>query len=201
MFLYPSRVFITWNAKGDTVDYRTLAVAIYVVGLLGWLLLWRLLVGYDWLKKEPLMYIPFGGGIFVLLVNMVLVPLSDPPDLGIEVGYLGILESRAKTIATFTLGVAVFVVVTFEKTTSILQEEERIKFLQWVFASFLLSVVGVLPLYWVPQTQNWLITLQHLKTVPYLYSLFTFAAAMVIYLYQIKREQARRRAEEGQESR
>lgn len=170
------------------MDFQKLAISIYVVGLILWFFVWRGLVGYKWLKAERLMLLPFLGGIIAFAVNIVLAYFAQIPEYGVEVGIYGFVESNAKTIATFTLGIAVFVVVTFEKTVSILDQHESRQFLQLVFSSFLLSVVGVLPLYWVPQNFGWLTTLRHLKTVPYLYSLFIFAAAMVIYIYEIRKD-------------
>lgn len=134
------------------------------------------------------MLLPFIGGIIAFTINVILASYAQIPEYSVEIGIYGFVESNAKTIATFTLGIAVFVVVTFEKTVSILDQEESRQFLLLVFSSFLLSVVGVLPLYWVPQNFGWLTTLRHLKTVPYLYSLFLFAAAMVIYIYEIRKD-------------
>jgi hypothetical protein len=170
------------------MDFQKLAILIYVVGLILWLFIWRGLVGYKWLKVERLMLLPFIGGIIAFTINVVLAYYAQIPEYSVEIGIYGFVESNAKTIATFTLGIAVFVVVTFEKTVSILDQEESRQFLLLVFSSFLLSVVGVLPLYWVPQNFGWLTTLRHLKTVPYLYSLFLFAAAMVIYIYEIRKD-------------
>jgi hypothetical protein len=170
------------------MDFRNLAIGIYTVGLVLWFFVWRGLVGYDWLKREKLMYMPFLGGAFALIINTFLAYFAEIPEYSVEIGIYGFVESNAKTIATFTLGIAVFVVVTFEKTVNILDQKESRQFLQLVFSSFLLSVVGVLPLYWVPQNFGWLTTLRHLKTVPYLYSLFIFAAAMVIYINEIKEQ-------------
>ncbi len=170
------------------MNFQYLAIGIYFIGLLLWFFVWRGLVGYQWLRREKLMYLPFLGGIFVLIVNLVLAYFAEIPEYGVEIGIYGFVESNAKTIATFTLGIAVFVVVTFEKTVNILDQKESRQFLQLVFSSFLLAVVGVLPLYWVPQNFGWLTTLRHLKTIPYLYSLFIFAAAMVIYINEIKNE-------------
>jgi hypothetical protein len=31
----------------------------YVGGLLAWILLWHFMVGYDWLRRESLLHIPF----------------------------------------------------------------------------------------------------------------------------------------------
>jgi hypothetical protein len=166
--------------------YQNIAIAIYVVGFIAWFPLWRNLVGFDWLKRERLMYLPFLGAMTVFLVNIILAYYAEIPEYSVEIGIYGFVESNAKTIATFTLGIAVFVVM-FEKNASILDDEESKQFLKLVFSSFLLSVVGVLPLYWVPQNFGWLTTLRHLKTAPYLYSLFVFASAMVIYIFKIKK--------------
>lgn len=170
------------------MDFRYLAISIYVVGLVLWFFVWRALVGFKWLRIERLMLMPFVGGIVAFVANIILAYFAQIPEYGVEIGIYGFVESNAKTIATFTLGIAVFVVVTFEKAVNILDQQESRQFLQLVFSSFLLSVVGVLPLYWVPQNFGWLTTLRHLKTVPYLYSLFIFAAAMVLYIYEIRRE-------------
>jgi hypothetical protein len=172
------------------MDFKILAVSIYIVGLILWFYVWKVMVGYKWLKIERIMYLPFLGGIFAFVVNIILAFYAQIPEYGIEIGIYGFVESNAKTIATFTLGIAVFVVVTFDKTVNILDREESRQFLQLVFSSFLLSVVGVLPLYWVPQNFGWLTTLRHLKTVPYLYSLFLFAAAMAIYIYEIRKDKS-----------
>jgi hypothetical protein len=175
-----------WWENANTFTF--VSAGIYVVGLLLWFLVWRVLIGYDWFKKERMMYVPFLGGIFVFMINIVLTLLAEIPEYGIEIGIYGFVEKNATTVAMFTLGIAVFVVVTFKKKARMLAHDESRKFLQLVFTSFLLSVMGVLPLYWVPQIWGWLTTVRHLKTVPFLYSLFILAAAMVVYLHEIKKD-------------
>ena len=54
------------------------------------------------------------------------------------------------------------------------------------FISFLIIVLGVLPLYWIPQIDGWLTILRNFKTIPYLYSLFILASAIVLYLHILK---------------
>jgi len=170
------------------MDFVQLAIWIYISGLVLWFLVWHFLVGYDWLNNERLLYIPFVGGIVAFIVNAYLASIATIPEYGIEIGIYGFVETNAITVAGFSLGIAVFVVLTFEKTMSILDHEESKKFLTLVFSSFLFSILGVLPLYWVPQIYGWLTTLRHLKTVPYLYSVFLLASAMVIYLYEIRKD-------------
>ena len=178
------------------MNFVTLGVAIYAVGLMFWFVFWQWAIGYDRLTKERTLHIALWGGALVFLINMILTSLAEIPEYGVEIGIYSFVEDNAKTVAGFTLGIAVFVVVTFRDTVSLEREESR-KFLQLVLTSFLFSIMGVLPLYWVPQVFGWLTVLRHLKTVPYLYSLFTLAAAMMIYLHQLRA--AGRLAEAGQE--
>ena len=48
--------------------FQNIAIGIYIVGLILWLFVWRGLVGFEWLKKETLMYLPFLIGALVLLI-------------------------------------------------------------------------------------------------------------------------------------
>jgi ABC-type multidrug transport system fused ATPase/permease subunit len=124
--------------------------------------------------------------------------IAEIPEYGIEVGIYGFVERNAITVATFTLGIAVFVVLTFDKTANLLDQDESREFLLLIFSSFVLSLLGVLPLYWVPQVFGWLTTLRHLKTVPYTFSLFILAAAMLIYLAEILAHQRQERRADGE---
>ena len=173
------------------MDFQFLALIIYLVGIALWVLLWRVLVGFDRTRKNRLLYLPLWGCVLVLLINGVLSFIAEVPEYGVEIGIYGFVERNATTVATFTLGIAVFVVLTFEKTVSLLDQRESREFLLLVFSSFVLSILGVLPLYWVPQVYGWLTTLRHLKTVPYTFSLFILAAAMLIYLAEILGSQKR----------
>jgi hypothetical protein len=173
------------------MDFQLIALLIYFGGIVLWFLFWRVLVGFDRTRKNRLLYLPLLGCVLVLLINAVLALIAEIPEYGVEIGIYGFVERNATTIATFTLGIAVFVVLTFEKTANMLDREESREFLLLVFSSFVLSIMGVLPLYWVPQVFGWLTTLRHLKTVPYTYSLFLLAAAMLIYLHEILGSQKR----------
>ncbi len=168
------------------MQFENIAVAIYAIGVVAWVFLWQNMIGFDWLKKERLMHLPFWGGTMALLANMVLAHYAEIPQYSVELSIYEYVESNAKTIATFGLGIAVFVVVTLQKSQNVLGDQMSNQFLKLVFTSFLLSVVGVLPLYWMPPTFGWLTILRHLKTVPYLYSLFIFAAAIVTFLHTIQ---------------
>lgn len=178
--------FNLWWESTNTFTF--IAAFTYVIGLLLWFVLWKILIGYHWFKHEKMMHVPFWGCIITFIINIFLALFAEIPQYGIEIGIYGFVEKNAATVAMFTLGIAVFVVVTFKKQAKMLSHQESRKFLQLVFTSFLLSVIGVLPLYWVPQIWGWLTTLRHLKTVPFTYSLFVLAAAMIVYLHEIKKD-------------
>jgi hypothetical protein len=170
----------------DTNTFTFISAIIYLIGLVLWFALWRALIGYEWLKRERMMRLPLWGCVVALTINLILTLIAEVPEYGVEIGIYSFVEVNAKTVALFTLGIAVFVVVTFRAKAKMLTHQESRKFLQLVFSSFLLAVVGVLPLYWVPQIWGWLTVLRHLKTVPFLYSLFVLAAAIIVFLHEIK---------------
>ena len=182
------------------MNFQILAMLIYLAGIVLWLLFWRVLVGFERTRKNRLLYLPLWGCVIVLLINMGLASIAEVPDYGIEIGIYGFVERNAVTVATFTLGIAVFVVLTFDKTVKLLDQRESKEFLLLVFSSFVLSILGVLPLYWVPQVYGWLTTLRHLKTVPYTFSLFILAAAMLIYLAEILGSQRREQLTDDESS-
>jgi hypothetical protein len=168
---------------------------IYLGGLLAWVVMWRLTVGYGWLRREPLLHIPFWGGALVLAINVLLAATGEIQPYEVEIGIYGFVETNSITIGGFSLGIAVFVVFTFDKAISPMQREESRKFLQLVFSAFLLAIIGVLPLYWVPQTAYAITLLKHLKTIPFTWSAFTLAAAIVIYIRLMRIEMQRAREE------
>ena len=160
----------------------------YAVGLLFWFIFWKFIVGYDFFKKIPLLHLPFWGFCFVMIINIILTYVATTPTYAVEVGIYSYVERNSITIATFALGIAVFVVLTFKEHFNMLKHVYSTKFLQLVFISFLIVIIGVLPLYWIPQIDGWMTVLRNLKTIPFLYSLFTLASAIVIYLHILKDE-------------
>ncbi len=180
------------------MNFVYLAVVIYLIGLGGWFVVWRLTVGRrEWLKAVPFLHIPYWGAAVVLIVNAGFASLAEIPEYGIEVGVYGFVEANAKSVAVFSLGIAIFVVLTFEKFSHILDQKKSRKFIILLFSSFLWAVLGVLPLYWVPQEFGWLTTLRHLKTIPYTYSVFLFGAAMIFYIHEVRTARIEKSSEKG----
>jgi hypothetical protein len=168
------------------MDFTLLGMIIYLIGIFGWLYLWKVMPGYKWLKHEKIMYFPFLFCIMVFLVNIYLTSVSIVPEYDVEIGIYGFVESNAKSIAAYSLGIAVFVVLTLEKQMKILDTHESKLFIKLIFGAFLIAVIGALPLYWVPQEYGWLTTLRHLKTIPYTYSIFIFATGIITYMHMFR---------------
>ena len=166
------------------MDYVLVSSIAYIVGLIGWLILWNYIPGYRWLKREKLMYIPFILCLVTFLINLYLVSIAQIPIYG---GEITILEGNAKAIAGFSLGITAFVILTFKAKMNILEMKEAEVFLKLIFVSFLFIVLGVLPLYWGPQTDEYLGMLRHLKMVPYLYSVYLFASGIMVFLHILNR--------------
>jgi len=162
------------------------AVAIYFLAGIGWLYAWRAIVGYDWLRQVPLLWVAFIGCLFVLAVNIFLAFFSSVPDFATELPIYNYVETNATTVAGLTLAIAIFVVVTFDKEVHVLGTTTARKFLWLTLWAFLFAVVGCLPLYWVPERTGWLTVLRHLKTVPFTYSLFILSSAMIVFLYETR---------------
>lgn len=170
------------------MDYQDISAISYVVGLILWFYVWKHTVGYDWLKKEPGLYFTLVGCSLVLVINIALTLIAETPTYEIEIGIYEYVERNGITIAGFSMGIAVFVVLTFKDSLDILKHPESMKFLQLVFFSFLIVILGVLPLYWIPQVDGWLTVLRNLKTIPYLYSVFLLASAIIVYLHILRKD-------------
>jgi hypothetical protein len=172
--------------KSVSRQHDTIAVIIYGLALPGWLVAWHFLVGYDWLAKRRLLFVALAGGIFVFLANIGLGLLSEIPSYAVELNVYSYVEQNAKTVAGLALAIAVFVLMKFDKEVGRAGGSSRRKFLSLIFWSFLFAVVGCLPLYWMPPVDGWLTVLRHLKTVPFTYSLFILAAAIIVYICDVR---------------
>jgi hypothetical protein len=175
-----------WKRVGPELN-RT-ALLIYFLAVPGWLIVWHALVGWEWLLRYRLLLVAFGGALFVFLANIALAFAAATPSYDTELGVYSYVENNAKTVAEFSLAIAIFVLVQFDKKTAVIEPRAARKFLSLIFWSFLFAVVGCLPLYWMPPVASWLITLRHLKTVPFTYSLFILASAIVIFIRETNKD-------------
>ena len=162
-----------------------IALIIYSIGLIGWYAVWHYLVGFSLLKKMKLLRLPFWCAQFVFIVNIILALFAVNHDYSTELQLYPYVEANAKTVAGMSLAIAVFWV--FAAADKLLDQAPLlVKLFLWLlFWAFLLSVLGTLPLYWVPPGDLWLTTLRHIKSVPYFYSLFILASALIVFLYEL----------------
>lgn len=174
-----------------------IAISIYVVGLIGWYGVWSAIIGFTLLSKLKLLHFPFWGCQLVFMINIVLELFIDEQDSVCVAGRAGegcyqaqlslynYVEANGTALASMSLAIAVFWVFV-SKDKILRQSDVLVKLFLWLlFWAFLLSVVGTLPLYWMPTYGYWLPTLRHLKSVPYFYALFILASALVVFLYKL----------------
>jgi len=180
VYLLQKLMFKSFNELDFVIQISVIG---YSIGLFLWLLLWKYIVGFKWLKKEKTLYLPFIGCLLLLIANIILTWLSKVHSYEIEAGVYDYVEKNAITVASFSMGIAVFVVLKFKPVVDILEHEESVMFLKCVFYSFLIVLLGVLPLYWIPQEIGWIQILRNLKTIPYLFALFILASGIIFYLH------------------
>lgn len=164
-------------------------MVIYLVGALGWLLLWWRLISFTALCRNPLLWIPFLAAEWVFLCNIGLCLFSRDMDFNSGLSVYAYVEQNATTISGMALGIAIFVVVEFRDSGLMMDKEIARRFLSLILWSFFISIIGCLPLYWIPAREDWLMLLKTLKTIPFTYALFILAAAIILFLNEIKKSQ------------
>ncbi|ROQ24204.1 hypothetical protein [Gallaecimonas pentaromativorans] len=163
-----------------------IAITVYSLGLLGWYGLWHALVGYPLLAKLKYLRIPFWGAQFVFVANVVLGYYTPEIDYQTELALYPYVEANATTVASMSLAIAVFWVFV-SKDKPLEEAGSLVKIFLWLLLwSFLISVMGALPLYWVPPGGYWLMTLRHLKCLPFFYSLFLLSSALIVFMYELR---------------
>lgn len=168
------------------VCYDYAGIAIYILGIIAWVFLWKGLIGFERLTRNKLLNIAFYGAILVFIVNIVLACFTVSCNYDTELSVYSYVEQNATTISGLGLAIAVFVVIEFKEVGFLLRGNSAKIFLSLLLWSFLLSVIGCLPLYWIPARDGWLTVLRHIKTVPFTYSLFVLASAIIIFISELK---------------
>jgi hypothetical protein len=160
-----------------------LSLMVYILGILGWLFIWKVYDGYKIMKeKKPLIFI-FMMALFVLGLNGVLTLISPIPPYETELTIYEYVEVNSRVIATMALAIAVFA---YYALSSIKRSFDLIhNFLFYIMCGFIMVMIGVFPLYWMPATDGWLTVLRHVKTVFYTYSLFSISSAMIVFIYTV----------------
>jgi hemerythrin-like metal-binding protein len=167
-------------------EFKIASILIYILALPLWVLLWWKLIGFGWFKKIPYLQVTFYGALAVLAINLFLAYLAEIPEYDTETGLYTYVETNAITVAGLALVIATLSIVTLSRGSSIDQDRRMNLFIKCIFTAFLLGILGVLPLYWVPQVYGWLTLLRHIKTVPEIFSVFLLGSAMLVYLSMVK---------------
>lgn len=174
---------VTPQGELQMPQFDFLALIIYSIGLLLWFPVWHFLVGFGALKKMKLLYVSFLGAPFVFIVNIILSLYSTINDYTLELQLYPYVEANAKTVAALSLAIAIFAVMKLKSKMDGMTPRTTV-FLWLIFWAFLISVLGTLPLYWVPPHKYWLTALRHIKSVPLFYSLFILGAAIIVFIYE-----------------
>ena len=163
--------------------YDFIGVIVYSAGLIGWLFIWHYIVGYELFKKLKLLYLTFIGALFVFLANIIFSFFSTIHTHNMELKLYPYVESNAKTVAMLSLSIAVFVVIRI-RGNQLDEATPLIKLFLWlIFWAFLISVLGCLPLYWMPTGKYWLTSLRHVKSTMLFYSLFILGSGIIVFIY------------------
>lgn len=167
--------------------FKYLDFAIYFIGLFLWIVLWYFLVGFKQLSKNKFLNIPFISAILAFTINIFLALFASLTTYEVELSIYSYVENNARIIAQLALAIVLFVVLAFKRLGGSLADQTKKKFVVLILWSFLFSLLGCLPLYWVPPDPLWLAILRHLKTLPYMYSLFLLSTAIVVFIYELKK--------------
>ena len=118
------------------------------------------------------------------MVNIILSFYATINEYSQELTLLSYVEANAKTVATLSFAIALFVVLGI-KNQKLSESDPCTKLFLWlIFWAFLFSVIGTLPLYWMPAQKYWLTALRHVKSVPFFYSLFILGTAIIVFMYE-----------------
>ena len=167
------------------MQYDFIGVIVYAIGFVGWFVVWHYIVGYELLNKLKLLQLPFWGAQLVFVANIVLAFFASIHLYDMELQVYPYVEANAETVAILSLAIAVFVAIRIGGK-QIDEAQPLIKLFLWlIFWAFLISVLGCLPLYWMPAEKYWLTALRHIKSILLFYSLFILGAGIIVFMYAI----------------
>jgi hypothetical protein len=156
---------------------------IYLLGIVGWLFIWKIYDGYKLMKEKKALIFIFVMTFIIFITNALLVLVSPIPPFDVELKIYEYVEVNARVLATMSLAIAVFA---HYSLSPIKQSFELINyFLFYSMFGFVTIMLGVFPLYWMPAIDGWLTILRHIKTVFYTYSLISITSAIIVFIYTI----------------
>ena len=172
-----------YNMAQSMNKVQTLSIIIYILGFIGWFILWWCIGACKFAEENTALWFPFGAASLILLANIVIVIISRPlpQRFQTEVKLIEFVERHAAHLVAGSAGVFII-------ASTLMNEGDKTvvsnQFVLLMSTSLITAVVGVLPIYWI--SSSWGLTvLRHFKTVPFTYSVCLFLAALLTFVNDI----------------
>lgn len=167
------------------MELKTIAMSIYAIGMLAWIIIWALSKGFQLMRKIPLLLVPFLLVFLVFGIDMVSIsPSLDHINFTTEEQLLQVLEGNTSQIlvAVFGLIILAATLKEFHGRTVISRE-----FILYATLCMVFAVGGVLTVFWFPtHSVKPYYLLRHAKSVMYTYSISYFLAGLIAVLDNIR---------------
>ncbi|SEO80255.1 hypothetical protein [Aquisalimonas asiatica] len=161
--------------------HQAIVVTIYSAALPLWLLVWWAVDGYALFRRAPLLWLPFGFGVFYLLANllMVLVFGADTGSSAYEESRFHFIGERAMIAVQATASVLIVATLVYGLTI----RKVPVDFIRFMVYSFVALLGLMAPIIWIPEgSATGLFTLRHFQTVALTFGLFLCVGGIVILL-------------------
>jgi hypothetical protein len=160
---------------------KLVIIGLYTVGILLWLVLWRMFNGYALMRhKARLLWFPFFMALAVLMGNLVLETLNSK-DLGIdfEEGLFNFLDQRTANVVSASSSMLVIATIIYGVDHSAMPKD----FLRSMALSFICFIGISTPILWIPANHpTWLRLLRHYQTISFTYGLFFAVSGIIVLL-------------------
>lgn len=160
---------------------KLMIIVLYTVGILLWLVLWRIFNGYALMRhKSRLLCFPFFMALLVLMGNLTLETLNSK-EIGIEFdeGLFNFLDQRTANVVSASSSMLVIATIIYGVEHAAMPKD----FLRSMALSFICFIGISTPILWVPPDQpTWLRLLMHYQTISFTYGLFFSVSGIIVLL-------------------
>jgi len=156
------------------------AIAFYVAGAVFWVVVWWRGNGFAYLRRDPLMWLPFLLCPAYLLANAAMVAIfGNVGSVEYEESRFVFIGERAQIAVSATSSVLIVATIVYGLTVKQLPVD-FIRFMAYAFV----AILGVMaPILWIPlETPAMFYVLRHFQTAALLYGLFLCVAGIVVLL-------------------
>jgi hypothetical protein len=156
------------------------AIIIYLAAAALWVIVWWRGNGFAYLRRDPLMWLPFLLCPAYLLANAAIVAVfGDIGDVKYEESRFVFIGERAQIAVSATSSVLIVATIVYGLTVKQLPVD-FIRFMAYAFV----AILGVMaPILWIPlETPAMFYVLRHFQTAALLYGLFLCVAGIVVLL-------------------